>query len=385
MRAYVLPDPRLQKLAGRFVRLDVDTEKPGNAPFVERFPIDAWPTLLAIDPATEHVVLRWAGTATAAQIERLALDAERAVRAGRASRADEALARADRLTGERRHAHAAAAYREALAAGGKGWDGRERAAEALVQALSFAGDSRACAAAAREVLPRLSAGPAARAAAIGIACAREAGGETAEKAANESARTAALDDLERAARRLLTVPTVLADDRSWLYDELSRAREDRGDAKGARKLALRWLAFLEGEASRAKTPLARSAFDGQRVNAAIRAGVPGRALPAVLSSERDLPDEFVPPSLAGVLYLELDRPKDALAAAERALSRAEGPRRIRVLVLKAQAESSLGDHAAARATLERALSEASALPANAQPRGWVKKAEGMLKEIGEGS
>ena len=52
MRAYVLRDARLAKLAGRVVRLDIDTEKPGNAAFVEKFPIDAWPTLLAIDPAT---------------------------------------------------------------------------------------------------------------------------------------------------------------------------------------------------------------------------------------------------------------------------------------------------------------------------------------------
>ena len=63
MRAYVLPDARLLKLAGRFVRLEVDTEQPGSAAFVERFPIDAWPTLLVIDPATEAVVVRWAGTA----------------------------------------------------------------------------------------------------------------------------------------------------------------------------------------------------------------------------------------------------------------------------------------------------------------------------------
>src|SRR5512132_1561459 len=126
MRAYVLPDARLVKLAGRFVRLDVDTERPASAAFVERFPIDAWPTLLVIDPATEAVVVRWAGTATAAQVERLALDGERAIRAGQASRADAALARADRLLGERRHAAAAEAYRAAVVAAAPGWSGRER-------------------------------------------------------------------------------------------------------------------------------------------------------------------------------------------------------------------------------------------------------------------
>src|SRR5512145_2007221 len=121
MRAFVLPDPRLRELAGRFVRLDIDTENPRNAAFVEKFPISAWPSLLVVDPATEQVVLRWMGTATAAEIERLALDAERALGAQKTSAANEALGRADRLMGERKYAEAAAAYREALAAGGKTW------------------------------------------------------------------------------------------------------------------------------------------------------------------------------------------------------------------------------------------------------------------------
>lgn len=376
MRAYVLPDERLRKLAGRFVWLEVNTEKRQNDAFVERFPIDAWPTLLAVDPATEEVVLRWSGTATAVQIERLALDAERAIRAGRASRADEALARADRLMGERRHADAARAYGEALAAGGKGWERRERTAEARVQALSFAGDAPVCAAAAREALPRLGAGAKARVVAMGLSCARDLEG------GDEAAKAALLGALESAGRELLRVPGVLADDRSWVYDELSQAREARGDGKGATALARRWLAFLEGEASRARTPAERTAFDGQRVNAAIRAGEPGRVLPALLASERALPEDFVPPTLLGVVYLELGRPKDALAAAGRALARAEGPRRVRVLVLEAQARLALGERGEARATLERALAEASALPEGARPRGYVRKAEKMLGELG---
>lgn len=376
MRAYVLPDPRLAKLAGRFVWLEIDTEKPRNAAFVERFPIDAWPTLLAVDPATERVVLRWAGTATVAQIEGLARDAERALRRERASKADQALARADLLLGERRHAEAAAACREALAAGGAAWPGRARAAETLVQALSLAGDPAACAAGAREALPLLVPGAAARAAAAGLACAREL--------ADDDARGSALGALEPRARAALAAAGVLADDRSWLYDELAAAREARGDARGAGALGRRWLAFLEGEAARATTPLARAAFDGQRLRAAIRAGAPARALPALLASERDLPGEFVPPTNLGVLYLELGRPADALAAARRALARAEGPRRVRVLVLEAQAHEALHDAPAARAALERALAEAAALPEASRPGGQVARAERMLRALSAG-
>jgi tetratricopeptide (TPR) repeat protein len=374
MRAYVLPDERLRKLAGRFVWLDIDTEQPRNAAFVERFPIDAWPTLLVVNPEDERVLVRWAGTATAAQIERIALDGERALRAGKATRAEEALARADRLLGERRHAEAAAAYREALASGGERFPARERAAEAAVQALGMAGDAAGCARTAREVLPGLAGASAARVAAQGLSCALEL--------EEDGARRAAVSALEPRARRALEARGVLADDRSWLYDELSSARADAGDAAGAKAVARRWLAFLEGEARRARTPLARSAFDGQRLQAALRAEEPGRALPALLASERDLPGEYVPPTNLGVVYLALGRPADALAAADRALARAEGPRRIRVLVLRAEAQAKLGDREGARETLERAVRDGEATPEATRPHGQLRKARKLLGELG---
>jgi tetratricopeptide (TPR) repeat protein len=375
MRAYVLGDARLSKLAGRFVWLDVDTEQPRNVPFLERFPIEVWPTLLVVDPATERVVRRWAGTATAAQIEKLAADGERAVRAARGPAADEALARADRLAAARRPAEAAAAYREALAQGGRAWSGRERAAESLVQTLGLGGDAPACAAAAADVLPVVAPGARrARIAAQGLACARVLDGA--------AARGTALDALEPAALAALAAPGVLADDRSWLYDELSQAREARGDPAGAAAVARRWLAFLEGEAARAPTPLARSAFDGPRLSAAIRIGEPERARAALERSEKDLPREFVPPQLLAVLDLEVGRPADALAAARRALPKAEGPRRVRILVLEAQALTALGRKDGARATLEEAIRTGEAMPEATRPAGYVKRARKLLQDLG---
>src|SRR5512145_2793317 len=131
MRAHVLVDARLRKLAGRFVRLEVNTEEPRNAAFLERFPIDVWPTLLVVDPATERVVIRRGGTASAYEILTLAAEAERTVRAEQAGAADAALARAEALVAERRHPDAAGLYREALRAGGKGFPRRARAGEGL--------------------------------------------------------------------------------------------------------------------------------------------------------------------------------------------------------------------------------------------------------------
>jgi hypothetical protein len=196
------------------------------------------------------------------------------------------------------------------------------------------------------------------------------------------ARRAALAALEPDARRRVEARGVLADDRTWLYESLADAREAQGDAAGARSLAIRALAFVEGEAKRAKTPAARSAFDAQRLRLAMRLGEPARVLPALLASERELPGEYVPPTNLAVLYLALDRPKDALAAADRALARAEGPRRIRVLVLRAEAQERLGDTPGARDTLARAIAEGEALPESARPESQLEKAREMLGAAG---
>jgi tetratricopeptide (TPR) repeat protein len=377
MRAHVLADARLAKLAGRFVRLDVNTEEPWSAAFLERFPIDAWPTLLVLDPAGERVVLRRAGTATVREVLALVREAEALVGAERTGAADAALARAEALLAERRHAEAAAAFGEAIAAGGPRWRGRVRAGEALVQARGFAGDAAACVADARAVLRFLPPGPGqVRVAAQGLACALELD--------EGPARTAAQDTLEGAVRRALGAEGVLADDRSWLYDVLSESRAARGDAAGTRTVARAWLRYLEAEASRARTPAARAAFDGQRLEAAIRLGEPRRAEAPLRASERDLPGDFVPPANLATLYLELDRPAEALAAADRALALAGGPRRIRVLVTRARAAQALGDRGGARQTLQRALSEAAALPEATRPRRPAAEAERLLEQMGGG-
>jgi len=65
MRAYVLTDAALTKQAGRFAWLTIDSEKSKNTAFVEKFPVDAWPMFLVIDPKTEKALLKWSGSATA--------------------------------------------------------------------------------------------------------------------------------------------------------------------------------------------------------------------------------------------------------------------------------------------------------------------------------
>jgi thiol-disulfide isomerase/thioredoxin len=374
MNAFVLRDPALAGLTRKVVRLNVNTELPANAPFVERFPIDAWPSLLVIDPEEEKVALRWTGTATVAEVRRLADQGVATLAKVQGGRADAALAGAEELLAARRYREAAEGFAAALSAGGPRWPRRAQSAEERVQALSFAGDAAACAAGAREALPLLGPGPRARAAAMGLACAASIEDAT--------ARRAALAALEPAARRALRAPGLLGDDRSGVYEALVDAREAAGDDPGARAEAGRWLGFLEAEARRAPDALARSAFDAARSAAAQRLGDPARALPPLLASVRDLPGDFAPRSSLAGLYLALKRPADALEASGQALALAEGPRRVRVLVVRAQAQRALGKDQEARDTLVEAVRIGEAYPEALRPNGTLASARKLLEELG---
>jgi tetratricopeptide (TPR) repeat protein len=375
MRATVLADPAFVKQAGRFVWLDVDTERPESASFLEAIPIEVWPTFLVVDFETGKPALKWLGTATAAQLGRLLQDGERAVREAAGESAQALLARADRANAEGRTDEAVAAWRRALQKGGRGWDRRPRVVESLVLALSGS-QPEECARIAQAEGPGLARGQSfANVAAVGLSCALDA---------PEGAPWAgpALAALEPLAREALAAEGVLADDRAGLHDVLVRARQAARDEAGARKLGEAFWAFLEAEAKRAGTPAERASLDSWRVSCAIELGDAARALPPLQASERDHPDDYNPPARLALLYQELGRSREALAAADRALDRVYGPRRLRVLDVKASVLEAAGDRASARAALEEAVAFAGTLPAAQRNERAVGRLQARLQKLG---
>src|SRR6185436_13981897 len=160
----------MERYAGRFVWLAVDTENAKNADFLKKYPINVWPTLLVIDPAKERVSLRYAGGATVGQLSKLLEQAESKTK----SPADDALARADRLANEGKNDEAAKAYEEALTGAPKGWRPYGRAAEGLIMALTLTQQSERCAMRAGELYPRLRGTlSGANVAAYGLSCAAD--------------------------------------------------------------------------------------------------------------------------------------------------------------------------------------------------------------------
>ena len=356
MRAYVFTDAALTKHAGRFVWLSVDTEKEKNAAFQEKYPISAWPTLLVIDPQREAVVLKWLGSANASDLGGLLDDGARALDPSHADQASKTLAAADAAEARDDHASAAKLYKSALDQGGANWHDAPRVLQSLDFALQETNDLAGCSRLARERAPTMQQGSAyANLVATGLQCASDSPASP--------ARTDALQALVPLAEGALKIPNLLGDDRSSIYETLVDLRDHEGDAAGKKKLALEWMAFLESEAAKAKTPQERAAFDPHRVEAAITLGDPGRALPALQHSEKDLPDDYNPPAREAIVYMELGKLDDALAANNRALQKVYGPRTLRVLSNRAEIYTRMQKPAEARKTLQDAIAFAEKLPA----------------------
>lgn len=362
MQAYVYTDAKLAPFAGRFVWLAIDTEKPGNAATVAKFPVGAWPSMYVIDPQSETVRFRWTGSATIDQLLRF-LDEAQAVFAGGkvapAAGKPATLAEADRLYGAADWPAAADAYAAAIAGAPARWEPLPRVADAYLFALQQADRGADCVRAARELLPRIAGMPStASVAATGLDCA--IGLET-----GAPGRAAAIAELERAAQAALADPALglAADDRSGLYIALLAAREDARDEAGKKRLAGEWIALLESAAAQAPTPAARAVFDSHRLSAYLEVGEPQRAIPMLEASARDFPGDYNPPARLAAAYRAMKDFPRALAASDRALALAYGPRRLGILRTRAKIQDESGDRSAARATLDRALAEAQALPA----------------------
>src|SRR5262245_41612611 len=198
MRASVYTDRALERYAGRFVWLSVDTEDARNSAFLTRYPVSVWPTLLVIEPRRETIALRYAGGATVSQLETLLVDGESAT-GGAPDAAGEAIRRADRLANEGSAAEASKAYEAAIAAAPPQWPSRGRAAEGLTASLQGAADHERCARRALELLPSLRGTySGANVASTGVACASRlsdaAPGRTALLQALEGAVRESLED-----------------------------------------------------------------------------------------------------------------------------------------------------------------------------------------------
>jgi tetratricopeptide (TPR) repeat protein len=187
--------------------------------------------------------------------------------------------------------------------------------------------------------------------------------------------------LEPLAAEAVKLPGVLADDRAGLHEQLVLARKKAGDEPGARQRAEDWWAFLVAERASGKSADARTMLDSWIVGAALALHDPGRAVPLLQASEAAAPGDYNPPYRLAVLYLEAKNLDQALAASDRALRLAYGPRKVRVLSQRATIQEAKGDLAGARASLREAVAYAKALPKAQQNPRLVERLEARIAKL----
>ena len=253
------------------------------------------------------------------------------------------LFRGDALLGRGDFAGAAAAYRDALRRTPPGSPERERTLRAYVWALRLDNQWRTCAETALSEAPRLRRDALfASVVLAGVGCAN-------------SGDAAARGRLEPLAVEAAGLPSALRDDRFQLYQQLMVAAQARNDRAAVLRWGDRWLRELD--ATKPVNDDERSALDVARVDAASVIDQPQRVIPALIASERAMPQNYNASLRLAQMESAAKQYDAAIAACDRGLAHVSGPLgRSWLLDVKAEALRGKGDRAGAHRALERAFS-----------------------------
>ncbi len=383
MRAYVLEDAGLPR--SRFVWLSMDVENPKNEAACGKLPVKVLPTFFVVDPADESVHGRWEGAASVAQMRAFLADAERSVQSAHTSELphDDALALlrdADRLGLAGRFAAAARGYAAAIAKAPGGWARLPDALVSRIDALERAGDDGACAD-------------------LGLASLGDTGSsssctdfattavECAAHLKKEDPRAKRLFGVVEARMKALVADAsapLSADDRGDAMRLLWDVQDRLGDHDGAVSTAKARLALVEAAAARAPDPAIATTYDGARLETLLYLGRPADAVRFLEPREKELPDDYNVPHRLAKAYLEAKRPKDALAAADRALKLAYGPRKGLIYALRADILLALGRKKEARKAVEDQLALYRSLPPGQRRPAYEKVAADRLARMKAG-
>src|SRR5579864_1723482 len=357
----------LARYAGQFVWLELSYDEEENRAFMTKYGASATPTFFVIDPHDEHVTAMQTGALSFLELTQFL---DRGTAAQNQTPADVALTRGDALLAQK-PADAAKAYAEALRRAPATWPQRELAEASLVQALQDSRQWQPCA--------ETSASDAAAMKRDMIFVRTVVGGMWCLASTDPAPwADAVLRKLQPLAEEALTFSTTVRDHRDSIYRTLMFISVNRKDNTSAAKWGDRWLAELD--AIKPQSDDERSALDIARVENIQVYGDPERILPALMESERTMPNNYLASLRLGEMEEAANHIGEAIAACDRGLARGPGANgRAWLLQIKARCLQAENKNAEARQALEQALQAAQEIPSQKGRDMNVSRIQNMLK------
>ena len=336
MKRFVIPDPGLRPVKDAVVWLAIDSENPKNNAFLDRFPLDAWPTFLVIEPRGERVVGRWVGAASVNDFRAFVQEGARAAGSEKHDAATAALHKGYEARAKGDFASATSDYRKALELTRKDDPARPERLVLLSMALLRAKTPEA----ARECVQ------------LGLREMDHAGDTSvatdflatadgcAQRLPADDPQVAKLREksIARLTRLIANADAPLsADDRSDAQSSLKDFLEAAGRHEEAVRVMRARAKLLEGAAASAPNPALASTFDAHRTETYLYLGEAQKAEQLLSDREKQMPDDYNPPARLARVLFEQGKLPEAEAAVDRALAKmTRGQRRVGVLGLKAR-------------------------------------------------
>lgn len=343
----------LARYAGQFVWLELSYDEVENRAFMTKYGAEATPTFFVIDPQDEHVTAMQTGAMSLQELTQFLDRGKNGVLAKSQTPADAALTRGDTLLAQQ-PAEAAKAYEEALRLAPANWPQRDLVEASLVQALQDSSQWQQCAETAATEAARMK---------RDVIFVRTVVGGMWCLASTDPApwAEANLGKLKPLAEEALSLSTTVRDHRDAIYRTLMYISVNRNDNAAASKWGDRWLAELD--AIKPSSDDERSALDIARVENVQVFGDPVRILPALIASERAMPNNYIASLRLAEMEDAAKHYDETIAACDRGLARGPGANgRAWLLQIKARALTKKGQTAEAHRALQEALQAAETIP-----------------------